>query len=64
MAPRSVSSIAFDVWNPALSVPAKEFDLSETEIARIKNGIETWDGYGAAADRRWLEPWLDAVFVG
>ena len=44
------------VWNPALSIPIKELDFSESEAARIKTAIETWDAYGAAADRRWLEP--------
>ncbi len=50
------------VWNPALSLPAKEFEFSDPECARIKAAIETWDAYGAAADRRWLEPLLDVVF--
>ena len=50
------------VWNPLLSIPAIEFDLTDTEVARIKNGIEAWDGYGAAADRRWLEPLISALF--
>ncbi len=49
------------LWNTALSIPTKEFDFMEAEIARIKAAIETWDGYGAAADRRWLEPLLEIV---
>ena len=49
------------VWNPALSLPPTEFDLTDTEIARIKTALETWDAYGASADRRWLEPVLDAL---
>jgi hypothetical protein len=27
----------------------------------MKAAIETWDSYGAAADRRWLEPLIAAV---
>jgi hypothetical protein len=50
------------VWNPALSLPAKEFECSEQELARIRAAIETWDSYGATADRRWLEPLLGALF--
>jgi hypothetical protein len=46
------------VWNPSLSVPAKEFELTGPEVARIKAAIQTWDSYGVAADRRWLEPLL------
>lgn len=46
------------IWNPALSIPAKEFEFSEPEVARIKTALQTWDAYGAAADRRWLEPLL------
>jgi hypothetical protein len=50
------------VWNPVLSVAAKEFEFSDPEAARIKAAIETWDDYGAAADRRWLEPLVNAMF--
>jgi hypothetical protein len=50
------------VWNPAQSIPAKEFEFSDPEVARIKAAIETWDSYGANADRRWLEPLLGALF--
>ena len=51
------------VWNPALSLPPTEFGLTDAEIARIKTALETWDAYGANADRRWLEPLLDALCV-
>lgn len=46
------------VWNPALSIPAKEFEFSDPDVSRIKAMIETWDSYGVNADRRWLEPLL------
>ncbi len=49
------------LWNPSLSIPAKDFDFTETEISRVKAAIETWHNYGAAADRRWLEPLLTAL---
>ena len=52
------------LWNPVLSVPANEFEFTDVESARIKVAIEPWDAYGAAADRRWLEPLVDALFVG
>jgi|ERR1017187_550341 hypothetical protein len=51
------------VWNPSLSIPSKEFDFSDAEAARIKAAIETWDHYGAAADRRWLEPLLNTLLA-
>jgi hypothetical protein len=51
------------VWNPALTSSPKEFDFTEVETARIKAAIETWDAYGAAADRRWLEPLVDSLFT-
>ena len=35
------------VWNPALSIPAKEFEFTDPEVARIKAAIQTWDSYGA-----------------
>jgi hypothetical protein len=46
------------IWNPALSVPAREFELTDAETARIQASIESWHTYGANADRRWLEPLL------
>jgi hypothetical protein len=49
------------MWNPALSIPIKSFEFTEAEAARIKAAVETWDGYGAAADRRWLEPLIAAL---
>jgi hypothetical protein len=48
--------------NPSLSIPPKEFDFTDAEVVRIKAAIQTWDGYGAAADRRWLEPLLEFLF--
>ena len=51
------------VWNPALSIPAKEFEFTDPEVARIKAAIETWDSYGASADRRWLEPLINAIVL-
>lgn len=50
------------VWNPALSIPAKEFEFTDPEIARLKAAIQTWDSYGATVDRRWLEPLVEALF--
>ncbi len=49
-------------WKPSLSIPAKEFDFADTEVARIKAAIETWDGYGVNADRHWLQPLLIQIF--
>lgn len=51
------------VWNPTLSIPAKEFEFTEAEIVRIKAALQTWDSYAAAADRRWLQPLLDLLFA-
>ena len=50
------------VWNPALSIPAKEFEFTEAEVARIRAALQTWDSYGVAADRKWLQPLLDLLF--
>lgn len=50
------------IWNPERSIPAKDFEFSDHEIARIKAAIETWDSYGANADRRWLEPLVETLF--
>lgn len=50
------------VWNPSLSTPVKEFELTDAEVLRVKAAIETWNAYGAAADRRWLEPLIEALF--
>ncbi len=50
------------VWNANFSLPVKEFEFSEPEVARVKAAIQTWDSYGAGADRHWLEPLVTAVF--
>ena len=52
------------VWSPLCSIAPKEFEFAEGYVARIKVAIETWNGYGAAADRGWLEPLLAALFTG
>ncbi len=49
-------------WDPARSLPAKEFEFGDGETARIKAALQTWDSYGANADRRWLEPLTSALF--
>ena len=51
------------VWNPVRSLPVKEFDFSAPEVARIKAAIQTWDSYGVATDRPWLQPLLDFLFA-
>jgi len=48
------------LWNPALSISAKEFEFTDVDVARIKVALESWDSY-TSSDRRWLEPLLDAV---
>ena len=50
------------VWNPALSLPVKEFEFSDPEVARIKAAIQMWDSYGVATDRAWLQPLVEALF--
>jgi hypothetical protein len=50
------------VWNLALSIPAREFEFSDPEVARLKAAIQTWDSYGANADRRWLQPLVETLF--
>ena len=50
-------------WNPALTIPARELEFTEPEAARIRAAVEAWNSYGAAADRRWLEPLLAAVLL-
>ena len=49
------------VWNPSLSIPARDFDLTDAELVRIRAAVETWGNYGAAADRLWLEPLVGAL---
>ena len=50
------------LWSPLLSIPAKEFEFTEAEIVRIKAALQTWDSYGANADRRWLQPLVETLF--
>ncbi|MBI4905712.1 MAG: hypothetical protein HY820_18915 [Acidobacteria bacterium] len=46
------------LWNPTLTVPARELELTDVEIARVGAVLDSWATYGVAADRRWLEPLL------
>jgi hypothetical protein len=50
------------VWNPALSIPAKEFEFTDPDLARIKAALQTWDSYAVNADRRWLQPLVETLF--
>jgi hypothetical protein len=50
------------IWNPELSLPVRQFELTEQELARMKVAIQTWDSYGVAADRRWLQPLVETLF--
>ena len=50
------------MWNPAISIPSKDFDLSAAEAARIKAAVETWSSSNVGADRRWLEPLVNMLF--
>ena len=49
-------------WNPALSIPAKHFEFSDLEIARIRTVLQTWESYSASADRLWLQPLVEWFF--
>lgn len=51
------------VWNLALSIPSREFEFTDAEIARVRSAVETWSAYTSNADRRWLEPLLRALLV-
>lgn len=52
------------VWNPAATLPVREFQFDAAELARIRAALETWDNYSVNTDRRWLEPLLDAFAGG
>jgi|SRR5579884_1220172 len=51
------------LWNPAGSIPAKEFEFTDSEIARIRAALQIWDSYGVTADRKWLAPLLQLLFA-
>ncbi len=51
------------VWNPALSIPAKDLEFTDPEVARIKAAIQICDSYGVNADRRWLQPLIEKLFL-
>ena len=48
--------------NPQLSIEDRLFSFTDTEAVRIKAAFETWDGYNAAGDRRWLELLIEAIY--
>ena len=37
--------------NPEVSIPVKDFEFTGAEAGPIKAALQTWDSYGAAADR-------------
>ena len=47
-----------DGWTAGQTFHAWARNFTDAEIARIKDALHTWDSYGAAADRHWLEPLL------
>lgn len=49
------------LWDPTIQLPPIEISFADSEIARVRAALETWDAYGAAIDRRWLEPLIDAL---
>ncbi len=51
------------LWNPALSLPPREFEFTDPEVARIKAALQTWDSYGVSADRSWLEPIIRTLYL-
>ena len=51
------------LWNPELSIPPKDFEFTDAEIARIWTAIETWTAYTADADHNWLQPLISALTV-
>ena len=50
------------VWNADLSLPPKEFEFSDTEAARIRSALQTWEFFATGSDRHWLEPIVEALF--
>lgn len=52
------------LWNASISIPAREVELEDAEVARLRAAIETWTSYGVSTDRRWLEPLLDILTDG
>lgn len=52
------------VWNPSISIPAQDLDLSDVEVARMKAALQTWDSYAAGLNRGWIEPSFDAILLG
>jgi len=50
------------VWNSSLSIPLKEFEFTEVEVARVAVALEAWPDYGVTADRHWLQPIIEALF--
>lgn len=48
-------------WNPELSLPAREFEVSEAEAARMRRVIEEWPHFLTAVDRKWILPLLDQL---
>jgi len=51
------------MWNPALSLPVREFECWDTETARIRAAPQACEPFAASADRRWFQPLVDVLFL-
>ena len=47
--------------NPLLSIPVKEFEFTDPDVARIRATLQNWGAFGVGGARRWLEPLLVLV---
>lgn len=48
-------------WNQQLSLPEKEFEITEGEGQRLRRIIEEWPHFLTAVDRKWILPLLDQL---
>ena len=48
-------------WNPELSLPARDFEVSETEGQRLRKVVEEYPYFLTAVDRKWIFNLLDQL---
>lgn len=57
----TVNGNVVQVWNLSKEFPARSFDLSESDLKRIRQAIEDFPQFRGSRDRAWLEPLLAQI---
>ena len=58
---RSINANEVAFWDQTKSLPLKEYDFAEADIARIRRAIQQFPRHRVDMARQWLEPLLEQL---